>query len=258
MSWMAAVDFRQGVSHRRSNVPCQDFGRLIQPQDDLVIAALSDGAGSARYSHLGARVAVDVVLPWLRARLAEAPGARGTVTSLSPDALFDGMTAVLAQSITRAANDNRVSVDDLACTLTILAVAPNGIIAAQIGDGMVVARLADQDYALMVQPDRGEYANETSFVTDPDAAERLYVTALHGPVRFVSAATDGIASVSLDSRSNRPHAPFFSPIDSFARRSDSVSEMHLGLREFLSSERLAMKVEDDLALMACGWRGLGG
>ena len=69
MSWMAALDYRQGTAHRAAGIPCQDFGRLVQLDEDTIIAALADGAGSARFSHYGARAAVDCALPWLEDRL---------------------------------------------------------------------------------------------------------------------------------------------------------------------------------------------
>ncbi|MDW3206997.1 MAG: PP2C family serine/threonine-protein phosphatase [Alphaproteobacteria bacterium] len=258
MSWMAALDYRQGASHRRAGIPCQDFGRLTLPDENTVIAAFADGAGSARHSHLGARAAVDAALPWIRSRIAEAPGLHGAVSSLPSERLFDGLLEAVQSAVRATANDNRLSYEDLACTLTVVAMAPNGVTVGQIGDGIVVARLSRQDYTLLIEPDRGEYVNETSFVTDGDAADRLRIRSLEGPVRFVSAATDGLAAVSVDNRARTPHAPFFSPIDRFTCQSDSPMEVHEGIREFLGSERLSAKVEDDLMLMVCGWRGLDG
>lgn len=254
MSWIAAVDYRQGVSHRRGGVPCQDYGRLLQPNENLVIAALSDGAGSAPLSHLGARVAVNAALGQTGARIAKAPGARGAVTSLSPEELFAGIADATRAAITSSANDNRVDQNDLACTLTVIALAPNAVMAAQIGDGIVVTRMATGGYHLIMEPRRGEYANETDFVTDPGATPRI--AAAEGPVRFLSAATDGLLPVSIDNRGGRPHAPFFQPIDRFAHDSRDGAAVHDGIREFLASDRLAARVEDDLALMVCGWRGL--
>jgi hypothetical protein len=254
MSWIAAVDYRQGVSHRRGGVPCQDFGRLLQPDENTVIAALSDGAGSAVLSHLGARIAVNAALGHVGARIAKAPGSRGAVTSLSAEDLFAGVAEAARAALRAGANDNRVDPDDLACTLTVVALAPNAVMACQVGDGIVVTRMATGGYTLLVEPKRGEYANETDFVTDPGA--RLRIAAAEGPVRFLSAATDGLLPVSIDNKDRRPHAPFFRPIDRFAHASRDGAAVHDGIREFLASDRLAARVDDDLALMVCGWRGL--
>ena len=71
MTRMDALGYRQGTAHRAAGIPCQDFGRLVQLDEDTVIAALADGAGSARLSHYGARAVVDCALPWLKDRLSK-------------------------------------------------------------------------------------------------------------------------------------------------------------------------------------------
>ena len=109
----------------------------------------------------------------------------------------------------------------------------------------------------MIAPDHGEYVNETSFITDPDAQDHLHLSSLSAPIRFVGAATDGLAGVSVDNRQNSPHAPFFAPMETFARQSTSAGDVHNGIRDFLASQRLAEKSTDDLSLMLCGWQGYG-
>jgi len=254
MSWIAAIDYSQGTSHRRDGIPCQDYGRIVQPHEDLVIAAVSDGAGSAPHSRVGARIAANTASEWLEARIQDYPGMQGRVSDLATDDLFDGLTGVVQAALNAAANDNGHVISDYACTLTVLAMAPNEVSAAQIGDGFVVTRLEKDDYTLLIEPDRGEYVNETSFVTDADARDRVVLGAQTGPVRFISAATDGLLPVVLDTKRHVPHRPFFAPIDEFTRNTDSAVDVHDGLRDFLRSDRLTTLVEDDLTLMVCGWQ----
>ncbi|MDF1747794.1 MAG: PP2C family serine/threonine-protein phosphatase [Alphaproteobacteria bacterium] len=255
MSWMAALDYRQGTAHRAAGIPCQDFGRLVQLDEDTVIAALADGAGSARFSHIGARAAVDCALPWLRERLINNRGSRGRLSTLPAATLFDGLVQTVQAKLTQTANDNRHDLRDYACTLALVALSPNEVSAAQIGDGLIVARQVQGDYTLLIAPDHGEYINETSFITDPDAQDHMRISSMQGPIRFVGAATDGLAGVSIDNRKNSPHAPFFAPMDSFARQSTCPGDVHNGIRDFLASKRLAEKSADDLSLMLCGWQG---
>ena len=257
MSWMAALDYRQGTAHRAAGIPCQDFGRLVQLDEDTIIAALADGAGSARFSHYGARAAVDCALPWLKDRLSNNRGSRGRLTTLSVEALFDGLVQTIQKELNRIAHENRHTPRDYACTLTLIALSPNEIHAAQSGDGLAVARQREGDYTLLIAPDHGEYVNETSFITDLDAQDHLHLSSLSAPIRFVGAATDGLAGVSVDNRQNSPHAPFFAPMETFARQSTSAGDVHNGIRDFLASQRLAEKSTDDLSLMLCGWQGYG-
>lgn len=249
--WKAALDYRQGQSHRRAGIPCQDYGRLLMPDGETLIAAIADGAGSAPHSRLGARVAVEAALSEAKRRLElERFRDAGDLSKLLGE-VFPAVRTALAD----AANDNSLALGDLACTLTVIALTPGSVAAAQIGDGFVVARSGRGSYEMLIAPDRGEHANETSFVTDPDAEARLRLAVWEKEVQFLSAATDGLATVSLDQRLGQPHTNFFRPMDQFAHMSDGAGEIHDGIREFLASDRLAARVDDDVALLVCGRAG---
>ena len=53
MMWKVAQCAVQGRSHIKNDVPCQDKTYFII-NDDTVVSALADGAGSAKLSHYGA------------------------------------------------------------------------------------------------------------------------------------------------------------------------------------------------------------
>lgn len=260
MSWVAAIDYRQGSAHRRAGIPCQDYGRLVQPDENTVIAALSDGAGTAPMSRDGARVAVNTALPWLQDRLGQVSD-RGRPMAPPPlEDLFDGLIRAVRSRLQEAANLSRRPLSDFACTLSLMILRPSGLAAAQIGDGSIVARRRDRAdsslnaYELIIPPRQGEYVNETPFVTDADSESQLVRRRLESPVHFVGASTDGLNSVSIDLQEARPHAPFFAPIDRFAKDSRSSTSVHSGLREFLGSKRLSEAVQDDVTLFVCRWQ----
>lgn len=261
MSWIAAVDYRQGIAHRDAGIRCQDYGRLIQPDSGTVIAALADGAGSAPMSRDGARLAVNAALPWMRERLRHATDPSRPLAPPPLEDLFDGLISYLRALLQEAANLARRPRTDFATTLSLMILRPAGLAAAQIGDGSIVARRCNRSdnaadaYELVVAPHRGACVNETRFLTDPDSEDRLVRRRLDGPLHFVGASTDGLNSVSIDSREARVHAPFFAPIDRFAKESRSSMSVHDGLREFLGSERLAERVKDDVTLFVCRWQG---
>ena len=60
-----------------------------------------------------------------------------------------------------------------ATTLTCAVATDGGLAVAQIGDGIVVARQEDGELFAAVQPQHGEYANETFFLTMTDALEKI-------------------------------------------------------------------------------------
>ena len=64
MGWKVIARYEVGISHQKLDLPCQDFAdfRIL---DDVIIGAVADGAGSAKYSDIGAKLAVEVVLEYL-------------------------------------------------------------------------------------------------------------------------------------------------------------------------------------------------
>ena len=55
--------FAQGKSHKKNNTPCQDYcDYYIEAENELSIIALSDGAGSCKYSHYGSKLLVDRII----------------------------------------------------------------------------------------------------------------------------------------------------------------------------------------------------
>lgn len=259
MSWTAAVDFRQGTHHRRTGAPCQDFGRLAKPNEDVLLGALADGAGSAPLSHLGAHAAVQAALDFLQDRVAQEPGRRGDPAGGDggPEALFDGVLTAAQGAITDLATQHGRPSEDFAATLLVFAAGPRGVACLQLGDGWLVARTGEGEYALLARPQRGAHVNETRFITDPDAGEAAALHRHEGSVPFLCAATDGLAPVSIDNREERPHPPFFEPLDRFIGETDDDREAHRAIRGFLRSDALAARVDDDMALMLGGWRPAG-
>ena len=51
-----------GFSHFEENIPCQDAHAYKIKDQSRIIAAVADGAGSARLSHIGAQAFVDTVV----------------------------------------------------------------------------------------------------------------------------------------------------------------------------------------------------
>jgi len=247
MTWRAAVDYRQGSVHRKQGTPCQDFG-IVRKLDhmDAVIGAIADGAGSAALSHIGAQTASHCALSLLAERAAEVSGPDETLLQN----LIDDVRRRLAD----AADLHGCSPDDLACTLIAFVAWPTGIAAIQIGDGFLISGDGRRGFRRIGAGHHGEYINETLFVTDPDVGDQAEIVVETGTIRFIAAATDGLQHVSISSEDGRPHQPFFRPLNDYVTMTANDDEIHWGIREFLRSEKLSERVDDDVALLLCGWR----
>jgi Protein phosphatase 2C len=135
----------------------------------------------------------------------------------------------------------------------------------QIGDGFLVMRshlsrreaiLANDfsksgDYRLVFQPDKGEFANQTTFVTSSTALQEMQVKVL--PIRksFICASTDGLERVALRLKDWDPFPPFFHPLEEFLRESDRPDQNDDYLVQFLESDRLNARTDDDKTVLLC-------
>lgn len=158
--WRSATAVIVGRSHERAGLPCQDRTAGRQSRGVNAIA-LADGAGSASCSGLGADVAIETTLDRLTDMFDE------LVADESGEArrrFFQSVLSRLESAAAAAATDLRT----LACTLLFVAVKDRKFIAGHVGDGMIVrARALGCD--VLSQPQRGEFANETVFITSRDA-----------------------------------------------------------------------------------------
>lgn len=177
--WMGAASSERGRGHRAQGLPCQDRCDIWLGVGGAGIV-VSDGAGSAKRSEYGAEIVVEVTAGMLRDR------------TLWHDHRSDvGVRIVDAcrEEMGNRAEDLECPVSDLAATVAFVTVAGDEMIAGNLGDGVVVA-FSTGAVDVLIAPDRGEFANETAFVTSSDAGERLRI------VRKSREDYDGFAVIS--------------------------------------------------------------
>src|SRR5579871_2431461 len=142
MSWSYAYAYRPGEDHDGCDDVC-----VCETLGDYILAAVSDGAGSASSARLGAAIACQCFVEL---------GVQIFCGNLEPSCLL-------------AAIGEKVPVDkseDYACTLVGMVAGPKGALLMQVGDGASVVRhREDSDYEVGLWPEETEYLNHTFFVT---------------------------------------------------------------------------------------------
>jgi serine/threonine protein phosphatase PrpC len=140
------------------------------------------------------------------------------------------------------------SLNDFATTLLIAIITSEWIVAAQIGDGAIVAQCGEQTFEVLTHPNHGEYLNETSFVTDSDYLQYAQFRVIqHLPtVKGIALLTDGLENLALDFATKTAYPPFFLPLFRFVTRAESTQEE---LETFLSSERVCRQTDDDKTIL---------
>ena len=101
-----------------------------------------------------------------------------------------------------------ISLREYAATLTALIQANGRAASAQVGDGAgVVGAVAG--WMLTSEPQRGEHANETWFITQEDAIYRRCVSAEIIGVQRVMVGAEGMMGLTLKQPGNVRYAPYF-------------------------------------------------
>ena len=218
----------------------------------MIVGAVADGAGSLKYSDIGSKLAVKTVLKCF-SDINESPQKKVFSQPLSKKEAQKVFAKIVNQVITelqKQADEGDHSVNDLACTLLIFVATPDWLAAMQIGDGFIVLRSKDSEYQLLFQPDKGEFANETTFITSTNALKEMQVEVISQKQEFICASTDGLEKVAIRLSDWKPFPPFFKPLEEYLHESVNPKEDKY-LTEFLNSERLNSRTDDDQTLLLC-------
>lgn len=212
--------------------------------DGTLVAAMADGAGSASAGELGAEIAVDTLVTQIHRLFDEG---RSDLQPLLREAAAQAREAVSSEALKQG-----MAPRSFASTLLALVVTPEGGGALQIGDGLIVVSDGGDGWSWVFWPQRGEYANTTYFLTDDDALERIQVETFPGAITDVALMTDGLEPLALHYASKTVHDPFFSGMFRPLLQSDGeaeISQLSASLQQFLSSERVGSRTDDDVSLI---------
>lgn len=137
---------------------------------------------------------------------------------------------------------------DLACTLLVAIVRPSLLAAAQVGDGAVVVGPAAGEILALTKPNFGEYLNETTFITAPEAPDPQ-LGFWRGNLAHWAMLTDGLQMLALKMPAATPHPPFFLPLFEFITSAPDRAQAEAALVQFLRSPRIRERTDDDLTLL---------
>lgn len=247
--WRTAGASVRGSSHERAGLSCQDSHRWAAVREDILVVALADGAGSASMGEVGATVATEAALEHICRKLnaieSDFPMDEGGAgwCALLAEALGASRGAVEAQ-----AKDRSLPLCDLASTLIAVIAGPEAVAAIQVGDGAVVAGTTDSQIFAVTQPARGEYLNETIFLTSDGAPETVQPKVWRGPLARLAVFSDGLQTVALHLADDQPHAGFFLPLFRFLETQSDPLQTQEALVSFLASPRLRERTDDDVTL----------
>lgn len=233
-----------GTSHKKIGLPCQDRLACLTFNNGVLIAAISDGAGSAAFAEVGAEIAVNAVVQQVADGVRQG---RDDYLPMLSEAALKAREEILEIAAKRAASPR-----DFAATLLAVALHPSGGAALQIGDGVIVARQSESGWNWVFWPQRGEYANTTYFLTDENAADLAELKEFTKPVTDIALLSDGLESLALHYATQTAHEPFFNGMIEpllGAEGCDEIKPLSAQLKAFLGSDRIGSRTDDDVSLL---------
>lgn len=246
-SWIGAC--ATGTSHAREELPCDDAGACIDvstPNGSVLVAVVSDGAGSAPMSRFGSAMVTRSFCQSAVAYFRNGGLASNIDQGLAGDWLDD-----MRDRITRRAHIAGDVPRSFAATLVGVIVAPNLTVVVHVGDGACALRIAGESgWGVPSWPAQGEYASTTYFVTD-DPQPRIRIARIEGHVEEVAVFTDGLERLALDFAGQCAFDRFFEGLFPALRNAPSGRQRPLSaqLRDFLDSERVTERTDDDKTLV---------
>lgn len=234
-----------GTRHEKNKNSCQDACKCQYLSGGELVIAVADGAGSALLSKQGATQAVDVAVKYLR-----------TAAARYKPNTSDDWKSIVAYSFEVArgqliwhATSQAKMLKNYHTTLQVIVASDGWTISAIVGDGTAVGLKNDNSLIRLMNPQQGEYANATNFITSDFAPGKIAIQVFQEPLVGIAVLTDGLLTLALDEKDNTPYPGFFVPLFKFLDASKDNQQANKGLKRFLSSDRVNKRTDDDKTLV---------
>jgi len=251
MAQIARPNFRviaasvQGTSHLRTATPCQDAYAFRETQAGELIVAVADGAGSAAYSDEGAQSAVAAAVEVICTALAKYRPTSRRAWQVVVQSAFRGAQQAIVVTAAKRGGEPR----QFAATLVLFILAEEEVICGLIGDCGAVIRCNEDTLLSLCPPQRGEYANTTNFIIQPELSMLLDVQQMTGSVSAAALFSDGLAPLAMNLAENEPYVPFFDPLFAFSASATDATIAGEQLADFLNTDRVNARTDDDKTLL---------
>ena len=156
-----------GRGHVESGFPCQDSNSYAILGNGWGIAITSDGAGSAKHSHVGSKIVVTRAKVYFEQLILASSWYKNNTL---PDDMTWSKTAFKAfkavrDDMQKFAEDKQTKLESLAATAIVVVHTPMGLLVAHIGDGRAGYQDKSGAWHSLITPHKGEEANQTIFIT---------------------------------------------------------------------------------------------
>lgn len=273
-NWVVVGDSVIGLSHIKNNTPCQDSHYYNMIDANWGVAIVADGAGSVEAAHKGAKYLAQEAGKMFQELVIQQ---KWNSKQTFPDQttwhhLAKNTLLELRSRLGKVAVTLQLDVKSLSSTIVVLLHSPQGLLCTHIGDGRAGYANHQQEWKSIIQPWKGEYVNETVFMSSDiweqeqiDRFVKSYV--IHDSIKAFTLMSDGCERHSFicnvwDEKKQRyvdPNLPFdkfFNPVTNnllkMYQNGSSPQEMKKKWAKFLTEGNPKLKHEPDDKTMIIG------
>lgn len=266
-----------GKSHIENNLPCQDNHFIKELDYGWTLAVTADGAGSAKRSEIGSKLVSHLSVEKVFVEALEKTdwfekGGFPKNDNEWGDIAKEGFRKIYDALCKYSLNRDDTALKDLACTVIIAIIRPEGILVSHIGDGRAGYKNSKGEWKSIIDPYRGEEANSTVFITSNIWEENLidiYMESrvIKEDIKAFTLLSDGCENhafkcshidpeTQLWSDPNLPFSGFYEPVIetllNLKNENISNKEMQERWENFLKNGSEGLKNESDDKTMILG------
>lgn len=234
-----------GGLHCAKRIPCQDFYQYACSGNKLV-AVVSDGAGSAKYGKIGAKIVCEILVN----TLINTP--LKNVEEAVKQAIETARRRLLIHRLNRSKSEQEI-LNFSATVVGVFCHKKRGVF-FHIGDGAGIALHNIEDYedCTLSCPANGCFSCETFFYTMKNWREFLRFTKFE-KAEALCLMTDGLTDFALSEKSHRLKKGFIEPIHRYLSVEPSKARALKALKNTLNAQKACRLNSDDKTFL---WAGL--
>ena len=227
-----------GALHLNRNTPCQDYYAYRKGKN--LVAVVSDGAGSAKYGRIGARIICETLCDMLK-----------NISFQNADkhlkiAISSARNKLILHRKNISKSEKEIS--NFAATIIGVIYHKNKGLFFHIGDGAGIAIEQNYNNFVISRPENGSFSCETFFYTQDEWLRNLRLTSFNN-ASTIFLMSDGLTGFSFSPDFLQIEHNFIAPIDKFLNDAENKSKAIKALTNTLNAPKAQRINSDDKTLV---------